>query len=179
MVRNLFLVGLFLFLSGSLSAQSFSDVADSCYYYFERGDTASFDRTCDELSDAYERTYNAELYSIALDLNGIRARDQGIRLLLLDARKKKRDVSRIRSMMERMDRRNASRVAEIIDEYGWLSPDDIGEDANETLFLCIQHAQDSLIQNKYLPILQRAVHDWCGGGLAICLSRRPMSHEPG
>ena len=164
MVRNLFLVGLFLFLSGSLRAQSFSDVADSCYYYLERGDTVSFDRTCDGLSDAYERTYNTELYSIALELNGIRARDQGIRLLLLDARKKKRDVSKIRSMMEQTDRRNAGRVAEIIDEYGWLSPDDIGEDANETLFLCIQHAQDSLIQNRYLPILQQAVHEGAAEG---------------
>ena len=164
MVRNLFLVGLFLFLSGSLSAQSFSDVADSCYYYLERGDTVSFVRTCDRLSDAYERTYNAELYSVALELNGIRARDQGIRLLLLDARKKKRDVSKIRRMMEQTDRRNASRVAEIIDEYGWLSPDDIGEDANENLFLCIQHAQDSLIQNRYLPILQQAVHEGAAEG---------------
>lgn len=59
--------------------------------------------------------------------------------------------------MDCIDRKNAARVTEIIDRYGWLSPDDIGYEANEALFLCIQHSEDSLIQNKYLPILKEAV----------------------
>lgn len=149
---------LFAFTTFRLNAQSFSDVADSCYYYLERGDTVSFGRTCNRLPDAYERTCNAELYSIAMELTGIRNMDQGIRLLLLDARHKNRDVSQIRRMMNRIDCRNASRVAEIIDQYGWLAPEDIGDEASEALFLCIQHTQDSLIQNKYLPVMREAVH---------------------
>lgn len=155
---------LLAFTTLRLNAQSFSDVADSCYFYLEQGDTASFGRTCDRLPDAYERTYNAELYSIAMELTGIRNMDQGIRLLLLDARKKDRDVSQIRRMMEQIDCRNASRVAEIIDQYGWLAPEEVGYEANEALFLCIQHTQDSLIQNKYLPVLREAVQSGAAEG---------------
>lgn len=61
--------------------------------------------------------------------------------------------------MKAIDRVNAHRVMEIIDQYGWLSPDDIGYEANEALFLCVQHAEDSIIQNKCLPILEEAVKE--------------------
>ena len=47
-------------------------------------------------------------------------------------------------------------VQSIIDKYGWLGKDIIGEKGNTTLFLIIQHS-DQLIQEKYLPILMDAV----------------------
>lgn len=37
-------------------------------------------------------------------------------------------------MMKRIDSKNALRVQQIIDLYGWLGSDELGEDANETLF---------------------------------------------
>ena len=114
----------------------------------------SFNNTYIRILDAYEKEYDAELYSIEEELKEMRIEDQSIRLLLLDASKKKQNVDKIRRIMDDIDRRNAVRVAEIIDQYGWLSTDEVGFEANEALFLCIQHSQDSLIQNKYLPILK-------------------------
>jgi hypothetical protein len=48
------------------------------------------------------------------------------------------------------------KVRAIIDKYGWLGPDEIGDDGNSTLFLVIQHA-DLKTQEKYLPVMQDAV----------------------
>lgn len=86
----------------------------------------SFNNTYIRILDAYEKEYDAELYSIEEELKEMRIEDQSIRLLLLDASKKKQNVDKIRRIMDDIDRRNAVRVAEIIDQYGWLSPDEIG-----------------------------------------------------
>ena len=53
---------------------------------------------------------------------------------------------------------NVIRVGLIIDRYGWLGPDEIGDDGSATLFLVIQHA-DLKTQEKYLPILRVAVQN--------------------
>ena len=51
---------------------------------------------------------------------------------------------------------NLIKVSAIIDKYGWLGPVEIGDDANSTLFLVIQHA-DLKTQEKYLPLMRTAV----------------------
>lgn len=51
---------------------------------------------------------------------------------------------------------NLIRVRKIIDTYGWLGADEIGQQGNATLFLVIQHA-DSLTQVTYLPVMRKAV----------------------
>lgn len=157
MIRNLFHVCLFLLFCSKLEAQNLSNIIDNCYYYLDIQDTTSFNNTYIELLDAYEKEYNAELYSIENELEEMRIKDQSIRLLLIDARKKNQDVDKIQKIMHDIDSKNAIRVTEIIDQYGWLAPDEIGYKANDALFLCIQHSQDSIIQNKYLPILKEAV----------------------
>ena len=116
-----------------------------------------------QLPDALEKEMNPEVYSLVKELKQMRNEDQGIRLLLIDASKRygdrdKRTVE-IRQMMKRIDSKNALRVQQIIDLYGWLGSDELGEDANETLFLCIQHADDLIIQTKYLPILKKAMEE--------------------
>ena len=116
----------------------------------------SFNKTYIRILDAYEKEYDAELYSIGKELKEMRIEDQSIRLLLIDASKKKRNVDKIRRIMDD--------ITEIIDQYGWLSPDDIGYEANQALFLCIQHSEDSLIQNRYLPILKEAVQKGAAKG---------------
>lgn len=75
----------------------------------------SFNKTYIRILDAYEKEYDAELYSIEEELKEMRIEDQSIRLLLLDASKKKQNVNKIRRIMDDIDRRNAVRVAEIID----------------------------------------------------------------
>lgn len=158
MIRLLF-VSLFCVccFGGEVKAQGLSHLLDSCYQFLEKGDMASFNDNYVKILDAYEAEYNPEYYHLGKELAQMRVKDQSIRLLLLDAQKRDKPVSKIREIMNAIDRVNAHRVMEIIDQYGWLSPDDIGYEANEALFLCVQHAEDSLIQNKCLPILEEAV----------------------
>ena len=53
---------------------------------------------------------------------------------------------------------NLVKVTEILDKYGWLGIDEIGEKANTALFIVIQHADgDSGVQAKYLPMMREAV----------------------
>ncbi|WP_300487129.1 DUF6624 domain-containing protein [Flavobacterium sp.] len=53
---------------------------------------------------------------------------------------------------------NIIKVSAILDRYGWLGPDEVGEEENRTLFLVVQHA-DLPVQEKYLPMMRKAVID--------------------
>lgn len=95
------------------------------------------------------------------ELRNIQNKDQGIRFFLQEARHQREDLLvllKIREVMAEVDRENAEKVCKIVDTYGWLGPDAIGSEGNQTLFLAIQHVNDQLIQEKYLPILQEAVN---------------------
>ena len=58
--------------------------------------------------------------------------------------------------MQYYDSINLVKVKKIIDSYGWLGPDQVGEEGASTLFLVIQHA-DSLTQVTYAPKMREAV----------------------
>jgi len=62
----------------------------------------------------------------------------------------------IQMKMSKVDRSNLRYVTEMIERFGWISYDTIGFNANQALFLVIQHA-DSLTQEKYLPVMKLAV----------------------
>jgi len=51
---------------------------------------------------------------------------------------------------------NLIKTKAILDKYGWLGKDIIGDQGNTTLFLIIQHA-DLATQTKYLPMMREAV----------------------
>lgn len=51
---------------------------------------------------------------------------------------------------------NLIKVKDILNKYGWLGPDQIGQAGAEAVFLVIQHA-DSLTQVTYLPMMREAV----------------------
>jgi hypothetical protein len=51
---------------------------------------------------------------------------------------------------------NLIRIKNIIDTYGWLGPDEVGQQGASTIFLVIQHA-DSLTQIQYVPKMREAV----------------------
>lgn len=147
--------------STTVNAQSLLNIKDSCYRYLEQQDMKAFNNTFIQILDAAEKEADYETYSIRQELNKIRIEDQSIRLLLIDAWDKYGTtdprIEQIRRIMDSIDSKNAKRVSEIIDTYGWLSGEEIGEDANEAIFLCIQHCNDSMVQSKYLPILKTAV----------------------
>ncbi|MDL2208984.1 hypothetical protein LJB97_05120 [Parabacteroides sp. OttesenSCG-928-O15] len=110
--------------------------------------------------DSMKVNYNNELRK---KLNKIQYEDQGIRLLLLNVQKSKGLSSPttllIREEMKQIDSINAIKVQQIIDEFGWLGESKIGSEANQTLFLTIQHVDDLIVQEKYLPFLEQAVKD--------------------
>ena len=56
---------------------------------------------------------------------------------------------------EKLDSINLVKVTAILEKYGWLGIDEIGQDANSALFLVIQHS-DLNTQLEYLPILEKA-----------------------
>lgn len=162
-MKWIFAVGLLL-TAGAVSAQQpFRTLADSCFHYFNTGDTLRFNRLYPGLTAAYEEAADPEVYAIQQELIAMRDSDQSIRLLLIEARKRfgsdSPAATAVHTKMKRIDAENTRRIRQIIDRYGWLGKDDIGEDANETLFLCIQHVEDLTVQEKYLPILRQAVEE--------------------
>jgi hypothetical protein len=56
------------------------------------------------------------------------------------------------------DSLNLIAVTHFLDTYGWQSKEVLGQNGNAALFLVIQHA-DSATQEKYLPIMKKAVKE--------------------
>ncbi len=66
------------------------------------------------------------------------------------------------------DSLNQIQIRSILDKYGWLGADVIGEQGSSTLFLVIQHA-DIVTQEKYLPIMRNAVKYGKAKGSSLAL----------
>ena len=64
MLKNLFYICLLLLFCNKSEAQNLSSIIDSCHYYLDKQDTMSFNKTYIRILDAYEKEYDAELYSI-------------------------------------------------------------------------------------------------------------------
>ncbi|MBB5623580.1 hypothetical protein HDE69_004666 [Pedobacter cryoconitis] len=60
------------------------------------------------------------------------------------------------AQMAKNDSMNIKKIKYILDKYGWLSKDVVGERGSDALFLVIQHS-DLATQLKYLPLLRTAV----------------------
>lgn len=60
--------------------------------------------------------------------------------------------------ISKTDSSNLVVVEQVLEEYGWLSSEEIGHTANSTLFLVIQHSNHET-QEKYLPMMRQAVKD--------------------
>lgn len=54
------------------------------------------------------------------------------------------------------DSLNLIKISKILDDKGWVGKDKVGQQANQTLFLVIQHS-DLKVQQKYLPMMKEAV----------------------
>jgi transcription initiation factor TFIID subunit TAF12 len=88
--------------------------------------------------------------------------DQDIRNEYLKAREKLGEsdpkVENIAKVMRYKDSIHLVKVSKILDEEGWIGKDKIGQLANNTLFLVIQHS-DLKTQQKYLPMMRNAVKE--------------------
>ena len=86
--------------------------------------------------------------------------DQEIRTEFMSAQKKYgyqgKQIDSLGKIMGIRDSLNLLKVVKILDEKGWVGKDKVGQQANQTLFLVIQHS-DLKIQQKYLPSMREAV----------------------
>ncbi len=71
------------------------------------------------------------------------------------------DSKEMKSLFQNMaitDSANLITAEDIINKFGWLGAKKIGDQANTALFMVVQH-NDLTTQEKYLPILRKAVED--------------------
>lgn len=68
------------------------------------------------------------------------------------------EVFKMYTLISKNDSVNVEIVRKIIDKYGWLGVDETSKNANDALFLVIQHA-DLKTQLQYLPVLTKAVQN--------------------
>lgn len=85
--------------------------------------------------------------------------DQDIRNKYVVAQKtygyESKEVDSLGKIMLLKDSLNLIKVVKILDEKGWVGKDKVGQQANTTLFLVIQHS-DLKVQQKYLPMMREA-----------------------
>jgi hypothetical protein len=62
------------------------------------------------------------------------------------------------AIISEVDSINLVKVKAILDEKGWVGADKVGGQANQALFLVIQHANQAT-QEQYLPMMREAVKD--------------------
>jgi hypothetical protein len=98
--------------------------------------------------------YNEKVRS---ELKEIQRKDQGIRLLYINTKNDSLKTAIHDYMKVVVDKDCAEKICSILDKYGWSGSGEIGSEANETLFLGIQHVDDLMVQKKYLPMLKDAV----------------------
>ena len=108
-----------------------------------------------------EETVNIQQYTILKNkLESIRVKDQALRLILPEIEKKfgkeSEELKYIWILIHHQDSINEIEVGKIIDRYGWLGANEVGDLANQSLWLVIQHAPIE-IQEKYLPYLRESV----------------------
>ena len=124
----------------------------------EPGNWSAFKNTIPALKTDYLNSLNLELKN---QLEDLRMQDQTIRLLLPDAETRYRRESKAynwfrNELMPRNDSLVLNRIITLIEEKGWPGIQEVGELANQTLWLVIQHAPLE-IQKKYLPLLEASV----------------------
>jgi len=112
-----------------------------------------FQKKLDVLEANYDKPLQKELLAIY-------AEDQGIRgefaKIYRDKGPGNKEFDSINKLMGYKDSINLIKVIKILDEKGWVGKNVVGSQANQTLFLVIQHS-DLKYQQKYLPMMRDAV----------------------
>lgn len=93
-------------------------------------------------------------------LDSINYEDQNYRLQIgaIDKQfgRNSRQMDSLWRIINTKDASNIKVVTSILDKYGWLGAEEVGNRGNSTLFLVIQHS-DLATQQKYLPMMREAV----------------------
>ncbi len=130
---------------------------------------AQMEEEAARIEASYDQPLKAELIQIFND-------DQAIRHEFINAQKQhgyeNAIVDSLGQIMIYRDSINLIKIVNILDTKGWVGADKVGGQANQTLFLVIQHA-DLKTQQKYLPMMREAVKSGNanGGSLALLEDR--------
>jgi hypothetical protein len=107
-----------------------------------------------------DKENSEDLLYLKEKLEEIHLQDQTLRMLLPEVKEKfDRDSKEYQyywSLINSQDSINETAVIEIIEEYGWLGKNTVGEKANQTLWLVIQHSKID-VQKKYIKLLKNSV----------------------
>jgi len=114
-----------------------------------------------EIKEKPELTIEQPLDSMLKNqLELIAVEDQTLRLMLPEVGKKfgngSNEEKYVWSLIHRQDSICLNKTLKILNEYGWLGKSRVGDNANQALWLVIQHAELE-IQEKYLPLLKKSV----------------------
>ena len=122
----------------------------------------------------YNKPLTRELDSIYDDDQNGRQQIQAIENKYGDNSK---EMNALWAAMGKSDSINLIKVVAVLDRYGWVGPDVVGNKGNITLFLVIQHA-DSTIRDKYLPMMRAAVKNGKAQAsqLALMEDRSALEH---
>lgn len=119
--------------------------------------------------------------ALAKKLDSIYDEDQRYRRQMDEVAKKygweSKEMAELWRVAGKADAANLEQVTTILEKYGWLGPETIGEKGNSALFLVIQHA-DSKTQSRYLPVMQAAYKKGHAKGsqLALLIDRVALSN---
>lgn len=116
--------------------------------------------------------------SLKEELNNIYESDQQYRIVLDSLVRKAGlqwdhpEIQNIIPKAAKQDSLNLSRVLFILDSCGWIGAKQIGDKANQTLFVVIQHANSSILI-KYFPLLAKSyeLNETPGKYYALMLDR--------
>ncbi|MBB3699158.1 hypothetical protein KMW28_26435 [Flammeovirga yaeyamensis] len=104
------------------------------------------------------QSYAQDYKAIQIDLEKIAQENIEIRNQVVPTMRKYGYASfkmdSLNTEIQKFDSMALSKATFIIDTYGWLGKDKIGDTANQALFTIIQHAQDKEIRMKYFPLLE-------------------------
>jgi hypothetical protein len=100
--------------------------------------------------------------TLSFELGRINYEDQRYRLQLDDTTRRygsnSAPVNRLLSKMAAQDSVNLKKVEAMLDKYGWLGPDQVGDDESGAQFFVIQHAGLD-VQLRYLPVIVEAAKE--------------------
>ncbi|RZJ53421.1 MAG: hypothetical protein EOO44_08535 [Flavobacterium sp.] len=126
---------------------------------------ARFQKKLDVLEANYDKPLQKELLTIYKEDQEIRSE---FMVVYKDPKSDKKKIDSLGKIMNYKDSINLIKIVKILDEKGWVGPDVVGSQANQTLFLVIQHA-DIKNQQKYLPMMHEAVKKGNAKGSSLAL----------
>ena len=107
---------------------------------------------------------------LTAQLDSIYIKDQKYRQMINEVEAKhgyeSKEMKDLRKTINKNDSANLIQVVNILEKYGWLGADAVGEQGNTTIFLVIQHS-DQKTQEKYLPMMRQAVKNGKAKGASL------------